>query len=60
MVGPGTCHCWRPNSPPALRYPDEMLAVFIDSNAAATVAGISERFAQLTINADVVPAWAAS
>ncbi|ELB91921.1 hypothetical protein Rwratislav_16752 [Rhodococcus wratislaviensis IFP 2016] len=30
-----------------------MLAVFIDSNAAATVAGISELVAQLTINADV-------
>ncbi|WP_218835213.1 hypothetical protein [Rhodococcus sp. ACPA1] len=44
--------------PPALRYPDEMLAVFIDSNAAATVAGISELVAQLTINADAVPAWA--
>ncbi|GAF45430.1 hypothetical protein [Rhodococcus wratislaviensis] len=34
-----------------VHYPDEMLAVFIDSNAAtaAAIAGISERDAQLTI-----------
>ncbi|MGW4340589.1 hypothetical protein ACWEK5_48695, partial [Rhodococcus koreensis] len=43
-----------------VHYPDEMLAVFIDSNAAtvAAIAGISERDAQLTINPDAVPAWA--
>jgi hypothetical protein len=40
--------------------PDEVLAVFVDRNAAAVaaIAGISERDAQLTINADAVPAWA--
>ncbi|MFD6065229.1 hypothetical protein [Rhodococcus wratislaviensis] len=43
-----------------VHYPDEILAVFIDSNAAtvAAIAGISERDAQLTINPDAVPAWA--
>ena len=43
-----------------VRYPDEMLAVFVDRNAAlvAAIAGISERDAQLTIHADAVPAWA--
>ncbi|UZG59623.1 hypothetical protein [Rhodococcus opacus] len=43
-----------------VHYPDEMLAVFVDRSAAmvAAIAGISERDAQLTINADAVPAWA--
>ncbi|PBC39111.1 hypothetical protein CJ179_37610 [Rhodococcus sp. ACS1] len=43
-----------------VHYPDEMLAVFVDRNAAAVaaIAGITERDAQLTINADAVPAWA--
>ncbi|KAF0956904.1 hypothetical protein [Rhodococcus sp. T7] len=43
-----------------VQYPDEMLAAFIDGNVTtvAAIAGISERDAQLTINADAVPAWA--